>query len=156
MRCWKPTALRKCGGFSLLETSIDGASGVIFNVTGGPDLTLYEVNEAAEVIYAVASPEANIIFGAVIDERVQGEIRITVIATGFDGARHPRRDAVTTHKVGETKNGTHATVPTVAPTPAMPATSHSAPAAADKPVEPYTAVPGSEPLDIPPFLRPHR
>lgn len=71
----------------LLESSIEGASGVIFNVTGGADLTLYEVNEAAEVIYAVANPDANIIFGAVIDEKIQGDIKITVIATGFDGQR---------------------------------------------------------------------
>ncbi|MEZ0373592.1 MAG: cell division protein FtsZ, partial [Candidatus Sericytochromatia bacterium] len=67
----------------LLEASIEGASGIIFNVTGGSDLTLFEVNEAAEVIYGVASPDANIIFGAVIDERLQGEIKITVLATGF-------------------------------------------------------------------------
>ena len=69
----------------LLEATITGASGVIFNVTGGNDLTLYEVNEAAEVIYSSVDSEANIIFGAVVDERLQGEIRITVIATGFDG-----------------------------------------------------------------------
>lgn len=68
----------------LLETSIDGASGVIFNVTGGPDMTLHEVNEAADVVYQSVDKEANIIFGSVIDERIQGEIQITVIATGFD------------------------------------------------------------------------
>lgn len=73
----------------LLEASIEGASGIIFNVTGGSDLTLFEVNEAAEVIYGVASPDANIIFGAVIDERLQGEIKITAIATGFKDQKHP-------------------------------------------------------------------
>src|SRR5579883_1575483 len=67
----------------LLESSIEGARGVVFNITGGSDLTLHEVNAAAETIYEVVDPEANIIFGAVIDERLQGEIRITVIATGF-------------------------------------------------------------------------
>ncbi len=67
----------------LLATSIDGARGVVFNITGGHDLTLHEVNAAAEIIYEVVDPNANIIFGAVIDERVQGEVRITVIATGF-------------------------------------------------------------------------
>lgn len=67
----------------LLEGSIDGASGIIFNVSGGSDLTLMEVNEAAEVIYSVASPDANIIFGSVIDEHLQGQVKITVIATGF-------------------------------------------------------------------------
>lgn len=68
----------------LLETSIDGASGVIFSVTGGPDLTLHEVQEAANVIYSSVSDDANIIFGAVLDDRLHGEVLITVIATGFD------------------------------------------------------------------------
>ncbi|MEM9485834.1 MAG: cell division protein FtsZ, partial [Cyanobacteria bacterium P01_F01_bin.116] len=68
----------------LLETSIDGASGAVFNITGGNDLTLHEVNAAAEIIYEAVDPNANIIFGAVIDERMQGEVRITVIATGFN------------------------------------------------------------------------
>lgn len=67
----------------LLEETITGAKGVIFNVTGGSDLTLYEVNDAAEVIYNAADPDANIIFGAVIDEKLQGDVMITVIATGF-------------------------------------------------------------------------
>ncbi|MBY0404554.1 MAG: cell division protein FtsZ [Cyanobacteria bacterium] len=72
----------------LLETSIDGASGVIFNVTGGADMTLHEVNEAADVVYQAVDKDANIIFGSVIDERIQGEIQITVIATGFDMKPH--------------------------------------------------------------------
>lgn len=67
----------------LLEETITGARGVILNVTGGEDLTLHEVNDAAEVIYNAVDPEANIIFGAVIDERLKGDIVITVIATGF-------------------------------------------------------------------------
>jgi cell division protein FtsZ len=69
----------------LLESSIEGAKGVVLNITGGHDLTLHEVNAAAETIYEVVDPNANIIFGAVIDEKMQGEIRITVIATGFTG-----------------------------------------------------------------------
>lgn len=68
----------------LLDVTINGAQGVLFNVTGGPDLTLMEVNEAAEVIADMVDPNANIIFGAVIDEALDDEIRITVIATGFD------------------------------------------------------------------------
>nr|WP_246559689.1 cell division protein FtsZ [Leptothoe kymatousa] len=68
----------------LLETSIDGAAGAVLNITGGNDLTLHEVNAAAEIIYEAVDPNANIIFGAVIDERMQGEVRITVIATGFN------------------------------------------------------------------------
>ena len=67
----------------LLEASVEGARGVVFNITGGSDLTLHEVNAAAETIYEVVDPNANIIFGAVIDDRLQGEVRITVIATGF-------------------------------------------------------------------------
>ncbi|MFP4132690.1 MAG: cell division protein FtsZ [Halothece sp.] len=70
----------------LLESSIQGAKGVVFNITGGSDLTLHEVNTAAETIYEGVDSEANIIFGAVIDdEKMEGEIRITVIATGFSG-----------------------------------------------------------------------
>ena len=68
----------------LLETSINGATGVLLNITGGPNLGLFEVNEAAELVSQAADPDATIIFGAVIDEKLQDEIRITVIATGFD------------------------------------------------------------------------
>ena len=68
----------------LLDISIEGAKGILFNITGGEDLTLHEVNEAAEIITKAADPEANIMVGAVIDPRMQGEIKITVIATGFD------------------------------------------------------------------------
>ncbi|HWR55886.1 MAG TPA: cell division protein FtsZ [Negativicutes bacterium] len=68
----------------LLETSIQGAKGVLLNITGGSNLGLFEVNEAADIISQAADPEANIIFGAVIDESLQEEIRVTVIATGFD------------------------------------------------------------------------
>lgn len=69
----------------LLETSIEGARGVLLNITGGPSLGLLEVNEAAAIISDAVDPEANIIFGAVIDENFQDEVRVTVIATGFDG-----------------------------------------------------------------------
>ena len=67
----------------LLETSIEGAGGVLINVTGGRDLGLLEINEAAELVQKSVDPEANIIFGAVIDENISNEIIITVIATGF-------------------------------------------------------------------------
>ncbi len=70
----------------LLESSIQGAKGVLFNITGGSDLSLHEVNTAAETIYSVVDPDANIIFGAVLDDRLQGEVHITVIATGFQTA----------------------------------------------------------------------
>ncbi len=68
----------------LLETSIEGARGVLLNITGGADLGLFEVNTAAELVQKSADPDANIIFGAVIDENLKDEILITVIATGFD------------------------------------------------------------------------
>jgi cell division protein FtsZ len=71
----------------LLEVNIQGARGILFNVTGGSDLGLFEVNEAAEVIKEAADPEANIIFGTVIDDRMRDEVKVTVIATGFDGTR---------------------------------------------------------------------
>ncbi len=67
----------------LLETSIEGARGVLINVTGGTDISLHEVHEAAEIVAEFADPDANIIFGAVIDENCQDTVRVTVIATGF-------------------------------------------------------------------------
>lgn len=71
----------------LLETSMEGARGVLINITGGLDLGLVEVSEAAQIVKEAADPEANIIFGAVIDDKIDGEVRITVIATGFDAAK---------------------------------------------------------------------
>ena len=68
----------------LLETSIEGAKGVIINITGGADLGLHEVNTAAELVQRSVDPEANIIFGTVTDEKLKDEIQITVIATGFE------------------------------------------------------------------------
>ncbi len=73
----------------LLDVSMTGAKGVLFNVTGGRDLALNEISQAADIVAAAADPEANIIFGAVVDEEMDGEIRITVIATGFDGRAAP-------------------------------------------------------------------
>lgn len=68
----------------LLELSIDGAKGILFNITGGPDLGMYEIDEAAKAITEAADADANIIFGAIIDEAMAGEVKITVIATGFE------------------------------------------------------------------------
>ena len=75
----------------LLEDSIDGATGILLNITGGRDLGLFEVNDAAEIIHSAAESSANIIFGAVIDESMGDEIRVTVIGTGFDHAGRGRR-----------------------------------------------------------------
>src|SRR5690606_35783127 len=75
----------------LLEASIEGARGILLNITGSSNLGLFEVNDAAEIIAEAADPEANIIFGAVIDETLRDEVRVTVIRTGFAGARSRRR-----------------------------------------------------------------
>ena len=74
----------------LLESSIEGATGILLNITGPPDLGLFEVNEAAEVVTSAADANANVIFGAVIDDAQGDEVRVTVIATGF-GAQRRRR-----------------------------------------------------------------
>jgi len=77
----------------LLEESVEGANGILFNITGGRDLGLFEVNEAAEIIHSAADANANIIFGAVIDEGLGDELRVTVIGTGFDHGRARPRSA---------------------------------------------------------------
>jgi cell division protein FtsZ len=77
-------AARKAITSPLLEATIDGARGILLNIAGGPDLGLFEVNEAANIIQEIAHPDVNLIFGNVIDEAMGDEIRITVIATGFD------------------------------------------------------------------------
>ncbi len=130
----------------LLETSIDGAGGVVFNITGGSDLTLHEVNQAAEIIYEAVDPNANIIFGAVIDDRLQGEVRITVIATGFssDARSIP---SMTTSRV---------TPMTRAPGTNVFDTAQSTPAAETE-ADPATNQPIISPnLDIPEFLQRRR
>ncbi len=116
----------------LLEHSIQGAKGVVFNITGGHDLSLHEVNTAAETIFDVVDPEANIIFGAVIDERVQGEVIVTVIATGFSA------------EAENTPNNQNTSTPTrnvSTPTP---------------PKKEETPPPKPTGLDIPPFLQDRR
>ncbi len=75
----------------LLDITIDGARGVLFNVTGGPNMTLFEVNQAAAIIRETAHPDVNLIFGAVIDPNLGDDIRVTVIATGFERNSIPRR-----------------------------------------------------------------
>jgi len=124
----------------LLECSIEGARGVVFNITGGSDLTLHEVNAAAEAIYEVVDPNANIIFGAVIDDRLQGEVRITVIATGFTGEVQAAQtqNVATTPRVVSTPKRSTPQQPTVNP---------------PKPVVEPKEKTG---LDIPDFLRNRR
>lgn len=87
-----PKAARQAVSSPLLEASIEGAQGILLNITGSSNLGLFEVNEAAEIIAEAADPEAMIIFGAVIDETLQDEIRVTVIATGFQGDQESSGD----------------------------------------------------------------
>ncbi len=85
------TAAEQAISSQLLDITIDGARGVLFNVTGGPNMTLFEVNQAAAIIRETAHPDVNMIFGAVIDPEMGDEIRVTVIATGFERSGVPRR-----------------------------------------------------------------
>lgn len=124
----------------LLDSSIEGAKGVVFSITGGSDLTLHEVNTAAETIYEVVDPEANIIFGAVIDERLQGEIRITVIATGFNLGSGSRDEVPQARPLGNSSRFTAAPLP-VRPAPNSP---------------PDPRGNGGTNLDIPDFLQRRR
>lgn len=82
----------------LLDITIDGARGILFNVTGGPDLTLFEVNQAAAIIKETAHPDVNLIFGAVIDQNLADQVRVTVIATGFERSGIAVRRAAETQK----------------------------------------------------------
>src|SRR5947209_8734474 len=84
-------AARAAVSSPLLEASVEGATGILLNITGGSDIGLFEVNEAAEVVTSAADQNANVIFGAVIDESLGDEVRVTVIATGFGGQRRRRR-----------------------------------------------------------------
>jgi cell division protein FtsZ len=77
----------------LIDTSIEGARGVLINITGGKDMTLHEVSKASQLIHSLAHPDANIIFGTVIDESLKEMVKVTVIATGFDEVREQDRDA---------------------------------------------------------------
>lgn len=119
---------------ALLDVTIDGARGILFNVTGGPDLTLFEVNEAAKIIRRTAHAEANIIFGAVIDESMTDKIRITVIATGFDSASQPRPVVVPAMATAQSRIVTPRPVP-------------------DRSFPPRTV--DNDNVDIPAFLRKH-
>ena len=84
-------AIQQALNSPLLNVSVDGARGVLLNFTGGPDMTLHEVNEAADIVAKAAEPNANIIFGTVIDEAMEGRLQVTVIATGFQvGATEAR------------------------------------------------------------------
>lgn len=129
----------------LLDVTIDGAQGILFNVTGGPSLSLYDVNQAAAIIRETAHPDANMIFGAVIDETMGDEMRVTVIATGFERTLSRRQ-------MLQTQYGR----------PASPPVSHAQPQPVAVPVSQPAREPEPEPvqprfapnnLEIPAFLR---
>lgn len=133
----------------LLDVTIDGAQGILFNVTGGPSLSLYDVNQAAAIIRETAHPDANMIFGAVIDENMGDAMRVTVIATGFERTmsrrqflqqQYGRNNVPTTQPVR--------TEPQPAMVPAEPAAREAEPA--KEPVQPRFT-PNN--LEIPAFLR---
>lgn len=123
----------------LLETPIDGARGILLGITGGPDLSLVEVSEAARVVQDAADPEANIIFGATIDPDLEGQVWVTVVATNFSGHR--------AHAAPEPRGGRGQAPATARPAAATP------PAAAPAPAPPPGAVSGlEEPPEPPDFV----
>jgi cell division protein FtsZ len=127
----------------LLEASVDGAHGVLLSIQGGSDLGLFEINEAARLVQEAAHPEANIIFGAVIDDALGDEVRVTVIAAGFDGGAPTRRRDE--RALGQVSGRSVAAVPATA-----------ASSAAARPAPP--PAPRPQPLDAGPFgePRPHQ
>ncbi|MEV4436369.1 cell division protein FtsZ [Streptomyces sp. NPDC049555] len=107
----------------LLEASIDGARGVLLSISGGSDLGLFEINEAAQLVSEAAHPEANIIFGAVIDDALGDEVRVTVIAAGFDGGQPPAkgsRDKVLGSTYGSAREDSAPSAPVSRPVAAAP------------------------------------
>ena len=144
----------------LLDITIDGARGVLFNVTGGSNLTLFEVNQAAAIIRETAHPDVNMIFGAVIDPQMGDEVRVTVIATGFERSGVPRRalERLTTRN---DRPATHSgSIPInqssfLRPTESVNVSAEQKPNMEQKPAMP-PATYGSDDLDIPTFLRNRR
>jgi cell division protein FtsZ len=113
----------------LLEASMEGARGVLLSIQGGSDLGLFEINEAASLVADAAHPDANIIFGAVIDDALGDEVRVTVIAAGFDsGAPHHRKADAPRRSAQSADGAAPAAAGGTTPPPRMPAT----PAAVDR------------------------
>jgi cell division protein FtsZ len=131
----------------LLDITIDGARGILFNVTGGPDLTLFEVNQAAAIIKETAHPDVNLIFGAVIDPDMGDEIRVTVIATGFE-----RAGGMTRSLFERPLKAARSAEPSAARKEEQPA-EVEAPASRAAPADFQPRTFNTEDLDIPTFLR---
>ncbi|MFC0214163.1 cell division protein FtsZ [Paenibacillus chartarius] len=130
-------AARKAIQSPLLETSIEGARGVLLNITGGLNLSLYEVNEAADIVASASDPDVNMIFGAVIDETLKDEIKVTVIATGFE------------HRAASTP-------PARRPLGQSESAGDSRTSSGTSSLRPFGAQPSGDQLDIPTFLRNRR
>jgi cell division protein FtsZ len=150
----------------LEDASVNGARGVIINITGGPDLTLAEVSEASEIIHAAAHDEANIIFGAVVDPAMEGRVKITVIATGFDRVRAETSPAAQASRSTPVDLSAYTAPEPVADRPVITASPFVLarrpvldPAVLHARQAPPAAVPtaddDSSPLDVPAFLRRH-
>ena len=138
----------------LLETSINGASGIIMNVTGGSDMTLHEVTEAAQVIHDAVAEDAIVTFGSVIDDRIQGEIQITVIATGFEMKStevEPKKEMSKSLSAADFFSGSFNTGSSLNPSPALNPTSPQ-PKPAITPAQKSQSDLMSI-IDIPPFLQ---
>jgi cell division protein FtsZ len=136
----------------LLDITIDGARGVLFNITGGPNMTLYEVNQAAAIIRETSHPDVNMIFGAVIDPGMGDEIRVTVIATGFERAALPRRTLATPRNEGKPTG-----IPLIRPSEmAQVSVSVDAPNSRSNSQEFRPQTLNTDDLDIPTFLRNRR
>ena len=142
-------AAEKAISSQLLDITIDGARGILFNVTGGPGLTLFEVNQAAAIIKETAHPDVNLIFGAVIDPNMGDEIRVTVIATGFDRTGVSMRPAPVERSNRETDNQMSQRQRPQEKPERQTNTTTNTPAPADF----QTRVLNTEDLDIPAFLR---
>jgi cell division protein FtsZ len=136
----------------LLDITIDGARGVLFNVTGGPNLTLFEVNQAAAIIRETAHPDVNMIFGAVIDPELGDEIRVTVIATGFERSGVPRRAL---ERAPRTERSTPISTPFLRPTDSVSVGADVKRTTESRPAESTPSI-NSDDLDIPTFLRNRR
>ena len=156
-------AARAAVSSPLLEVSIDGAKGVLFNITGGPDMTMTEVDEAAQIISEAADADANIIFGAAIDDKLIDQMKITVIATGFDETRSRLAgmlsrnkpvhtgSPVTTGLISE-KPRVHQSQPQLPPQPMPEVTSNPQPTSELPPVD-QSKDNQNQDWDIPAFLR---
>ena len=138
----------------LLEASIDGAHGVLLSISGGSDLGLFEINEAARLVADAAHPDANIIFGAVIDGTLGDEVRVTVIAAGFDGGVLPARRAAAKPGKTESEEATFSGDTNRAAEQSSPV---APPAAADEPKREQRRIvfddSADDDLDVPDFLK---